>query len=326
MGRLGGRGRVSIEKLSPLTTLHAWQLPSMTEAIRLACRPIWKSESGKDRDRKACARTALTGNEARLKTAMGLADSLVESAIACDPRLANKPQWLRRDEGEHVDAGLLAEGDDQPFYKRTRTIENNATRAGKPVRVVISTDLNRIVPGTAAAFIATARLAQQFVPLEIWWQGAWLTPDHMRGYVFHVPLVTGDMDFSRLEYCIADTTRDTFSFMVMATHATYTAKETWNGCGTSANYSHHPDPDAKFISHTGIEPTGERIARHAANWIGLDPLWSLEVGDNSAEQRIPSVPRPYTGPTAEDIKRWEIEEKQRDEAAAILAKARLASV
>ena len=63
--------------------------------------------------------------------------------------------------------------------------------SGEPLRIVISTDDNKVPEGTAAAFIATARLVQQFIPLEIWWQGAWLNATRTKGFVFHVPLVQG---------------------------------------------------------------------------------------------------------------------------------------
>ena len=153
----------------------------------------------------------MDGDKARLAKAVADSDRMVEDAIAYDPRLAKKAQWIRRDEGEHVDSGLLAEGDDQPFYKRIKNVVNDETKAGEPYRIVISTDDNQIVPGTTAAFIAAIRIVQQFVPVEVWWQGAWLNESRSLGFVSHVPLVKGDMDFSRLEFCIADPVRDTFS-------------------------------------------------------------------------------------------------------------------
>ena len=51
---------------------------------------------------------------------------------------------------------------------------NTETKAGEPVRIVVSTDDNQVPTGTAAAFIATVQIVQQFVPVEVWWQGAWL--------------------------------------------------------------------------------------------------------------------------------------------------------
>ena len=40
------------------------------------------------------------------------------------------------DEGEHCDSALLAEGDDQPFYKRFKNVVNDETRAGEPFRMI----------------------------------------------------------------------------------------------------------------------------------------------------------------------------------------------
>jgi hypothetical protein len=126
---------------------------------------------------------------------------------------------------------------------------------------VVSTDDNQVPVGTAAAFIATVQIVQQFVPVEVWWQGAWLNEDKTRGFVFHVPLVQGDMDFSRLEFCIADTRRDLFSFLVMSTHCVIDLRESWNDCGHRAEKSYLPEsPGYKnFVAHNGIRPEASSI-------------------------------------------------------------------
>lgn len=333
-GRLGGRKRQAVNQSTTITRLHQWTMPSMADAIRKSSRPIWKNTSKEDKVKDfVIGQFAQSGNPVRLQNSMKSADVMVEEAIRIDQRLARKALWLRRDEGEHVDAGLLAEGDDQPFFKRSRTVESDATRSGEPVRVIISTDSRQVRPDTAAAFIATARIVQQFMPLEIWWQGSWLTADTYRGYVFLVPLVKEDADFSRLEFCIADPFRDTFSFRVMAAYSTYDAKEDWMGCGTEAHRSFHPDRKAHFVSHTGIDPTPERVAQYAAAWLGLDPQWYVESTQreaaNGAEQSLPPLPTaPYVcpDPTAEDKARWKREERERELQRQLEAAERLASV
>jgi hypothetical protein len=296
----------------------------MATALRLARRHFWSGHSKKDDIRlDAIGQKPVTGDAARLKQAQHQSEQLVEDAIAYDVRLAKKSQWLRRDEGEHVCAALLAEGDDQPFYKRHRATVNEATMAGEPMRIVVSTDDNNVPPGTAAAFIAVARLVQQFTPLEVWWQGAWLTDDETRGFVFTVPLLQGDQDFSRLEFCIADEQRDMFSYHVMATHAVLDLKESWNSCGHRATIAYHPTEKysngrgkgdfratTKFITHHGIMPTAESVANTAAHWLGWQShsteQWKRECDASSAGQSIPTVYKGgYAAESAADRLRWE---------------------
>jgi len=133
-------------------------------------------------------------------------------------------------------------GDDQPFYRHTKAVINDSTQAGEPLRVVISTDSNKVPPRTAAAFIATARLVQQFMPLEIWWQGAWITEDKSKGFVVLVPLVQGDLDYSRLEFCLSDELRDSFSYRVVISIAILDIGEGNLGCGHRAERSYLDKP------------------------------------------------------------------------------------
>ena len=284
MSRLGGKSRTPINPCGPPTNLHVHRFQTMSEAVRSSRRQIWKRPSPDDGERVArIGNRPVDGDKARLAIAMGASERLIDDAIASDPRLSKKAQWLRRDEGEHCDSALLAEGDDQPFYKRIRNVVNDETKAGEPFRVVVSTDDNKVPEGTAAAFIATVRIVQQFVPVEVWLQGAWLTDDRCKGFVFHVPLVQGDMDFSRLEFCISDSQRDMFSYMVMSTHCVLDLKESWNSCAERANQSHLPEaPGWKhFVAHDGIRPEGGSIAAMAACWLGWESAW--EVSENQTE-------------------------------------------
>ena len=295
--RINGKARAPLTAVGEVSRLHIHRLPSMTEAVRLSRRNIWKRHD-EDDDRKLAVigNRPVDGDPSRLVAAINDAGRMVEDAIALDQRLAKKAQWLRRDEGEHCDTALLAEGSDQPFYKRMRNVINAETRAGEPVRIVVSTDDNQVPPGTAAAFIATVQIVQQFVPVEVWWQGAWLNDSKTRGFVFHVPLVQGDMDFSRLEFSIADTRRDLFSFMVMSSHCVLDLKEAWNDCGHRAEKSYLPEsPGYKnFVAHNGIRPNAASIADHAALWLGWDALWRVEFDQSdTTASALQSLPEKY---------------------------------
>ncbi len=314
-----------------VTKLHVHVLPDMTTAMKQARRHFWKGHSDKDTAiLTAIGSRPVNGEPTRLRLAQEQSNQLVEEALQADPRLARRAQWVRRDEGEHVCCAALACGDDQPFYKRTRSVVNEATQAGEPMRIVVSTDDNKVPPGANAAFIAVTRLVQQFVPIEIWWQGAWLNEDRTKGFVFTVPLVRGDMDYSRLEFCIADTSRDLFSYLVMASHAVLDLKESWNSCGHRATDAYHPtekdwkgsgNPDyrnsTKFVAHDGITPTAQSVADMAARWLGWETAYwedyKLTTSNASAaEQEIPTErsKEPYKGPTAEDRARWDRQDKE----------------
>lgn len=293
-GRLSGKSRSSINRLEEVSKLHIHRIPTMTEALRLASRCIWKRETMEDRERvQSLGTRPIDGNKVRLATAMELSDKLIDDAIAEDPRLAKKAQWKRRDEGEYVDSGLLAQGDDAPFYKHSKAIVNDSTACGEPFRIIVSTDDNKVPEGAAAAFIASIRLLQQFMPVEVWWQGSWLNESRTRGFVFHVPLIQGDMDFSRLEFCIADDKRDSFSFLVSITHAVIDVKESNKGCGYRAQKSYLPEAQGytNFIAHDGIAPN--MVASQVARWLGWDVGYQLQVNqretDAAALQSLPVV-------------------------------------
>lgn len=304
--RLHGQ-RTLVCSRQPLSGRHVVTLPNMQAALDKSRRKVWKGVTEKDRLRTAQIGTKpVDGDPARLQAALAASEALVEEAVASDPRLARRAQWRRRDEGEECDPSLLY-FDDQPFFKHTRAVVNDATNAGEAVKVVISTDDSKVPEGTAAAFIATARLVQQFIPLEIWWQGAWLTQDKLKGYVFLVPLVQGEMDFSRLEFCIADPCRDHFSFRVMSTYALFEINQAWTGCGFRADWSFLEGAGVHFVSHVGIRPDAESVAEQACKWLGWEEPWELRYNEreaaSSAVQRLPDPPRAYSDPTAEQKRR-----------------------
>ena len=332
---LGGKQREAIREWTHISKLHIQTIPTMTAALQLSRRQFFKGVSESDRRTlKMIGERPVDGDKARLALAMDRSEDLVADAIFVDQRLARRAQWQRRDEGEHCDSGLLAAGDDQPFYKYTRQAVNDATMAGEPLRIVISTDDNNVPKDTAAAFIATARLVQQFIPLEIWWQGSWLTQDRTKGFVFHAPLVQGDMDFSRLEFCIADPLRDAFSYLVMATHAILDIGEGWNECGFRAEAQYllpYPQSNlAKFVSHHGITPDGQSIAWTAARWIGWQAeymeAYNADERARSAAQSLPEKASTYTPPTAADQERWARQDSERKAKEKAEAQSRLQTV
>ena len=284
--------------------LDVWQLGSMSEVINIMARRLhyMPHKEGKVADCKEAVRRCM-GNTARSAANLAQSDVFIEQAIQHDPRLARRAKWHRTDDGEIGCPALIAAGDDAPYFKRNRCDVSEAG-GGEPVRIVISTDANKVLPGTAAAFIAAVRLVQQWRSVEVWWQGAWLNPDRTAGWVFHVPLVQGDMDYTRLDYCISDESRDTISYAIMMTRACEVTKCLWNGCSTTANESHLGEyGESKFVSHTGIRPDGRSIAWCAASWLGWESEgmaeWRMK---DSALQKIPVLVDHVT--TDADRERW----------------------
>jgi hypothetical protein len=294
-----------------MTKIDVWTLPNMTTAAAAVSKRLiyWPLRDEKKSFVMAAHAAASNGNAARLSSALEDSDSLIADAISADQRLARRSQWTRGEEGEVVCPALLSQGDDAPCFYRARALLSQPN-GSEPVKVVISTDGSDIRPRTAAAFIATCRLVQQYRPLEIYWQGSWLSEGRQRGWVFHVPLVQGDMDFARLEFCIADPHRDSLSWMVMMVRAIEDSRSLWNGCSLQAEYSYMPG--AQFVSHHGIYPDGQSVASHAADWLGWDSLyrlkWAEEDAIKAALQELPTArvaPRARTeAERKEDDKRW----------------------
>lgn len=300
-----------------------WIVPTMADAV--AVLPRRKKYFPPNKRRRIVVehieQHAMCGNPDRIHAAIEDSESLIADAIAADPRLARRSQWTRGEEGELVCPALLAQSDDAPCFYRRRAVLAQPNGA-EPVKVVISTDSSEIKPKTAAAFIAVARLVQQYRPLEIWWQGSWLSEDGCGGWVFHVPLVSGDTDYSRLDYCINDPTRDNLSWAVMMTRAVEVTKKMWGGCSMQANRSYLPG--AFFVDHEGVKPTGEDVADTAASWLGMESIYSLkwdyELSTKGALMKLPDPTQEYTPrklskeeerEREKDRKRWEKERIER---------------
>lgn len=313
-----------------LRELRKRTLASMTELLKCETEEyrFKGSRGGRFADvHRHIQRCAVSGGSpAALKTALSESDTLIAQAIALDPRLARRSEWTRGEDGIFADAGLVASGDDSPCYDMTRAKLRDFAAAGEPVNVVVSTDA--ATPTSLAAFIATVRMVQQFRPVNVWWQGAWLNTDGGDyGYVFFAPLVTNDMDYSRVQYVLADGSRDWLSFAVLMVHARIR-----DGVGNLQEIGRHAERSymdgARFVDKDGIKPDPRQVAATAARWLGWDSLYTLEyradTDGKSALQTVPPETRPYVDRRTEDQKRrdredserWTRERKQADAAAA----------
>lgn len=285
-------------------------VPSMTQAVE-RYRERFKLKPWRKHAPEYDIPPAMLGGDNQLPGIMDMADKLIDDAMLIDSRLAKKSAWVHAEEGIDADVAMLASGDERPFLDR-RKLRLDGQASNEPVRIVISTDSKDVSADRAAAFIAAAKLAQQFRPLEVWWQGAWLH-DAWRGHVFHVPLIQGDMDFSRLQFVLAHPRRDGVSYSIMVSHA-YPAKQLWKaGVG---GWSYLPNAQF-FVPETGIRARDTSVARTAAEWAGLPSLYSEEGGKDSAALqywRPPEQATPYVPPTEAERRKSdrEYEKRQRE--------------
>lgn len=235
----------------------------------------------------AIRQRAMSGDPGRQQHSEIKAEYLVSEALLTDPRLAATPRWERCEFGEIADPGLLASEDELPCFNRVRRF-SQVEGEGEPIRIVVSTDASLIPVGASAAFMAAVRIVQQFRPVEIWWQGSWLNADKSIGYIFHVPLVQGDVDFTRLEFCISDDDRDILSAWIKG-GLTLETKEICHS-QYRASRSYLPAP-AHFVDHQGVYPAPHGVASVAAKWLGLETMFRESVREtdsqNAAMQTLP---------------------------------------
>lgn len=319
--RLGGK-KVPIPDRKILDRIWKYKLSDMTEAVaryRLGCclQPRRKHhfmDAG-------LIHTITRTPDLVMDKLLSEAEDLIEEAILIDPRLAKKVGWRLTDEGVDGCPALIASGEERCYFQRHRQRLAEAATA-EPVRVVISTDSKKVNVRNAVAFIAAAKLAQQFRPLELWWQGAWLMDEGCShpeergfGHVFHVPLIQGDMDFSRLVFVLSSEYRDHVSFRIMFSYA-YPAHYGWGGgVGGSSMLEGTHD----FVRETGIVADPRHVAEYAAKWAGMDPLWEIRVSEYEAQQwwrpqsKGPCTPVKETAEQRrERLKRWrEADERER---------------
>ena len=318
---------------SDLRELRVETLGSMTEAVAHASayQKFSACKTGSKADRlNHVQEHAITGNADSLNKAQELSDKLVDEAIVIDSRLARKAQWVRSDDGLFADAGLVAAGDDSPCYMMQRA-ELSSNGGGVPINVVISTDSNALASWeNTAAFMAVVKIVQQFRPVNVWWQGAWLSEScDNAGYAFLAPLISNDIDFARVDFVLSDQLRDTLSFTVLHQLALVRDKVYPVGLGRHAERAYMNG--AQFVDKGGIVATAQQIASYAAHWLGWDSMWLKEYRENvdaeSAMQSLPSESVPYDSTQMQDWKKqYDREQRNRDQQVKAKAKARMKEV
>ena len=335
--RLGGKG-VTIPDRKQLTQVHIHKLDSMVEAVALYKeRFVIQAKRDKPSDREALRKyrlviqSAMVKGDDKLDSIMEESERLIEQAVIEDGRLTKKSGWVRSEEGIESCPALIASGDDRPYFD-LRKLKLADAATVEPIKIVISTDSKEITNSHASAFIAAARLAQQFRPLEIWWQSAWLKEDDADnneggyGHVILVPLIQGDMDFSRVQFVLSNECRDHAGYSLMFTQAW---KSGYGWGGVPGQYS-YLDGTFDFVSEAGIRPEPNYIAQLAARWAGLDSIYSEYVSPYSAEQSWapPGEAAPQWNESAKDKaareKRWKDRDKEREKEKAATAKERIA--
>lgn len=283
--------RISV---SQLRHVKVEKLPSLAHAIGLSQSTLKfqgaKDGSDKAESQKHIEKVALSGDKQRGAYYHDQVPELIDLAIAKDPRLARRCRWVQSEDGLFADPGLVASGDDSPCFDRQRMTVRQSVGGNEPVNVTISTDSSSPTMQSAAAVMAVASIVQQFRPVHIWWQGAWLDDaGREAGYVMLAPILQGDMDFNRIDYVLADWSRDNLSFRAMHAIAVMRDRMQIQGMSRHADWSYIPE--AMHVPKQGLYCNPNAIAREAARWLGLDPLWRVEMEsrdmESSALQSIP---------------------------------------
>lgn len=322
MSRISGSRKVVNYPEQPIFRLEVWD-ESLSDAVT-AVNYRQKSQGYRANSEKGNYLEAAR-NELRYpdKEAIARADDqaggMIEAAQALDPRLVRKPSWVRGLDGETACPALLMAGEESAFFARRRT-ETAQAVGGDPVLVTVSTDSSEVSPESLAAFIATVKLVQQFRPVHVVWQGAWLVSSNV-GYVFHVPLVTGDMDFERLAFVINSKLRDAVSFSFMMRRAVEVTRQGWGmNASNPAEWSYLPG-SVDFVNHAGIAADPESIAARACKWLGWEAPWLNRYNDRATaisalcrwEDGEESM-RPEYKPveySKEQLAKWDAEAKER---------------
>ena len=330
-GRLGGGSRKVDKLVTGNLVINTHN--SMSEALDCTIKgqTDYTLKSPKRRIAVEILRECLTGNS-KLAVLIERADALIDAAILQDPRLNRKHAWVRLEEGIDACPALVSSGEPASCLDR-RKLKLADQASAEPVRIVISTDsTDDASEEHVVAFIAITKLAQQFRPLEIWWQGAWLTPGRTSGQVLLAPLVQGDMDFARVQFFLSNPFRDSMSYRCMWYHAVTKHSSPGNRVcyeygGERGERSYLPDT-FEFISEKGIRSDDWWIAATAAEWAGLEPLWREEVSPYSAQQewrpeRKPAADVPITD---EDRARWRKQDEEAEKQRLAEAKKRMTSI
>lgn len=319
--------------------LWVLKLDGMHEAVTRFLRATAVSKKWVASGRRQSIADEMVKGNCDLISITEAADLLVEEAIALDPRLARKSSWRLSEPDNAIegDAALIAQGEERCCLQRFKTRLSDCASV-EPVRIVISTDTKHVTDDHAKAFIAAAKIAQQFRPLEIWWQGAWLieeTTEHGykgHGFIFHVPLLNGDLDFARIQFVLSNQLRDNVSYQNKSSFA-YNGVKPGRRIGTGAGVGEYSylENTHHFVKESGISSDPGSIASVAAQWAGFEPLWNAAVNENEAVQYwYPAQPATaYTPPTEAERKAstlaWEKRQKELEREEKRLAAQRLAA-
>ncbi len=279
MSRLEGGAKNKWKPECLIDHLEVWS-ETLTDAARAVDHYSreFKAASGIPQNEAAKLELAVPDKKA-IAMADGRAESMITDAQALDPRLVRRPSWVRSCEGETACPALLLAGEENAFFERRR-LDTAGAASSEPVLVTVSTDSSEVSADSLAAFIATVKLVQQFRPVHVVWQGAWLLKGGRRGFVFHVPLVTGDMDFERLAFVINSKLRDRVSFSFMVRRAMKVINQHWNDAQLPAEQSYLPG-SVDFVNHGGIAGDAESIAARACKWLGWDAPWLSRYNDKA---------------------------------------------
>lgn len=310
--RVGGRGvTVAADQLSKQVRVKV--LKDIDEAVSWidkGYRDIISHQRGQRRiaylqqreESREWEKALRVGMPERLATVMAKAEVLIDEAIACDHRLARKGEFALTDDASTAcgfNAAAIAAGEDNPYFSRVNRKLNSNRTHGESVRIVLSTDSKEITDDHAAAFIAAAKLAQQFRPLEIFWQGAWLHKfkregsdyESTCGTVFLCPLLNGDLDFARIQFVLSHERRDNLSHKIAwglaqpdESSADEEARKHSHIDGGRGEYSHHPDRTDFFVPESGISPYGWNVASVAAAWAGFEATYYEQPREDGAVQ------------------------------------------
>lgn len=311
--RLSGN-KIKIPNAQLLDKVYVYTMASMDEAHQkynsaFTFRPM---RSRNDNPYYSAIGKRMMSGDARLEKILARADEFISEAIEVDSRLVKKSGWVRGEDGIDCCPAMFQMGDDRPFLDRRRIGLAEAATL-ESVRVVVSTDTKNIQADNAAAFIAAAKLAQQFRPLELWWQSAWLIDSPAYGIVGHVvltPMVKGELDFSRLQFVLSDEDRDRCGYYIMFAHA-YPNGYRW---GQRVGEWSYLDNTFDFIRESGIKPCAKTVARYAAKWAGMEPSYMEEVyGWEASQYWEPTSEKKSWEPTSADRRRWAEDKRRREQ-------------